>query len=491
MPQLLTLSRAARIAGVTRSELQKRLREANTDSFEGQIRISDLHALYPDVDLESDPVFERVQRIKSNARPKMEYTDGWMPDAEVLMTRLKQMNQVLVHTKAALYNREELLGEILERLIRLRDDAGTPGVRDLRQWLQQHLEAPVPERDHRAEIFARDAFYRVLAPSVHLLPGGEEFFVDGSDTILEAGLKAGLHLDYGCASGNCGACKCRVASGKVKQARPHDYVLSARERETGHILACSWTAVTDVVLEARVARAPGDLPAQAIRTEVARIERLAPDLALLQLRTPRTQTLRFMAGQCVDLRDESGNRALLPIASCPCDGRNLQFYIEDRADSPFSRGVFDGSLADSTVLLEGPEGDFVLREDTTCPALFIAVDSGFAPVRSMIEHAISMDRQESLTLFAAGWPERVPLVNNRCRAWRDALDNFYYHPLPGDTRPEVLVEQLASVVSESTACTIYVAGPATQAGFIAEELHRRLGIPEPQIQVWKSGQQAA
>ena len=110
MPQLLTLSRAARIAGVTRSELQKRLREANTESFEGQIRVSDLHALYPEVDLEHDPVFERIERIKSSARPKTEYTDGWMPDAEVLMTRLKQMNRVLVRTKADVANQVVAVG---------------------------------------------------------------------------------------------------------------------------------------------------------------------------------------------------------------------------------------------------------------------------------------------------------------------------------------------------------------------------------------------
>ena len=38
--------------------------------------------------------------------------------------------------------------------------------------------------------------------TVKLLPSGHDFFVAGQDSILESAVKSGVHLKYGCASGN-------------------------------------------------------------------------------------------------------------------------------------------------------------------------------------------------------------------------------------------------------------------------------------------------
>ena len=62
----------------------------------------------------------------------------------------------------------------------------------------------------------------------------------------------------------------------------------------------------------------------------------------LQVQTPRTQTLRFMAGQRARLTLEQGASAELPIASCPCNGRNLHFFVRAVPGDKFSGTVFDG-----------------------------------------------------------------------------------------------------------------------------------------------------
>ena len=49
MPQSLTLSRAARLAGVTRAELQRRIRLGDIETFEGEVVISDLLRVFPQV----------------------------------------------------------------------------------------------------------------------------------------------------------------------------------------------------------------------------------------------------------------------------------------------------------------------------------------------------------------------------------------------------------------------------------------------------------
>jgi len=55
-----------------------------------------------------------------------------------------------------------------------------------------------------------------MSAHVQVKPSGREFFVDGNDSLLEAALRSGLSLDYGCSAGSCGKCKARVVSGQVQ-----------------------------------------------------------------------------------------------------------------------------------------------------------------------------------------------------------------------------------------------------------------------------------
>ena len=58
MPQLLTLSRAAHLTGVSRAALQKRVREGELPSFDGMVSTDDLLSLFPDTCLEDAGAFE-------------------------------------------------------------------------------------------------------------------------------------------------------------------------------------------------------------------------------------------------------------------------------------------------------------------------------------------------------------------------------------------------------------------------------------------------
>jgi CDP-4-dehydro-6-deoxyglucose reductase len=87
--------------------------------------------------------------------------------------------------------------------------------------------------------------------------------VEGNDTLLEAALRAGIPLNYGCSNGNCGDCKARLVSGQVKKVHPHDFVLKEPDKANGAFLLCSYTAITDVVIEATVSGAE-DIPEQGI-----------------------------------------------------------------------------------------------------------------------------------------------------------------------------------------------------------------------------------
>lgn len=459
----LSLSRAARLAGVTRAELQRRIRSGDIPTFEGAVTVNDLLRAYPSVSLTDDAALERVERIKKEAQPKTNERDAVLPSAQVLVSRLRMLSESLAGRISALGAAESLLDDVGTRLDALQGapaDALARGLRETREWLatERVALAAHPKPDSRAQLFAKDTFLRIMAANVKLIPSGHEFFVEGTESILDASVRAGLKLSYGCSSGNCGACKARVASGETWKIRDHDYVLSEREKQMGYILTCSSTAVTDVLIEAAEAMTVADLPHQEIRGSLRKLERVSEDLISLNVQTPRTQTLRFMAGQRARLTLEDGASIALPIASCPCNGRNLWFYVRRGADA-FSRAVFQGLHHGHMVTIEGPDGDFVLSEDSPDPAVFIAYGDGVAPIKSLIEHAVSIDIIESFQLY---WAVSLPEGHYHGkwgRALKESLDNFSFTPLVTE-RPEDLVAVVLADLADLTSPRFYLAGPA-------------------------------
>ena len=88
MSQLLSLSRAARLAGVSRGELQATIRERDIQTFEGQIAVEDLLKAYPAIDMEHDPVLERLASIKAAADKGSSF--GAPTEAEISMAECGQ-----------------------------------------------------------------------------------------------------------------------------------------------------------------------------------------------------------------------------------------------------------------------------------------------------------------------------------------------------------------------------------------------------------------
>jgi ferredoxin-NADP reductase len=71
---------------------------------------------------------------------------------------------------------------------------------------------------------------------VQLCAGPREITVAPGETLLDAGLAAGVPMKYSCAMGGCGACKVKLRDGSVVSEEPN--CLSASERDAGYVLAC-------------------------------------------------------------------------------------------------------------------------------------------------------------------------------------------------------------------------------------------------------------
>jgi phenol/toluene 2-monooxygenase (NADH) P5/A5 len=84
---------------------------------------------------------------------------------------------------------------------------------------------------------------------VTLDPFDRQFECGEDETLLEAGLRQGVNLRFGCKHGGCGACKIRVADGEIDPMDASSFALMDFAREEGFTLLCSTKALSDVVLD--------------------------------------------------------------------------------------------------------------------------------------------------------------------------------------------------------------------------------------------------
>jgi len=456
MSHYLPLSRVARLVGESRTALQRRIRDGELTTFDGEIELEELLRVFPDVKWQDDGEYEHVEEIKRKAFGKRVFERA-LPDKEVLAERLFELGKEFAGAKSLLIHYDRVFAWLDERMAGLAED--DPDAADalmaMRIWLRQQLDAAPNEAERGRALLAQESVMRVMSVRVVVQPSGHEFFVEGNDTILEAALRAGIPLNYGCSNGNCGECKVRLVSGQVRKVHPHDYVLKEAEKAGGAILMCSYTAVTDVVIEASLSGAE-DIPEQTIQTRVKAVEFIDDRLAALHLTTPRSQRLHFLAGQRVSL-SAGGLEGEYAIASCPCEDRHIELHIP-RDNRPFARRVFEGLGKDAPVMLNGPRGNFVITMDSRRPAIFVAWDDGFAPIKSLIQHAMSLELADTMDLYWVA--DALPhYQDNLCRSWADALDNFHYWPLDAQAGQDAAVAAILGDRADLAHHDIYAAGP--------------------------------
>jgi len=267
-----------------------------------------------------------------------------------------------------------------------------------------------------------------MSHTITLLPSNHSFILDGATSILDAALDKGVNLDYGCTNGRCGKCKAKLKIGTVKSIKHQDFNFTAAEKQQDLILMCTCTATSDLFIEADVATNDIDISYQEINAKLKKVNPISDYTTIIHLQTPRTNTLRFLAGQNLKLTINNTS-AYYPIASCPCDDRNLEFHVNSKNNSDFCNELFNNCKIGSVIKLNGPYGKFMLQEQAQFPTLFVAVDNGFAPIKSLMEHAISLDYQENIILYLFSTYGSQHYYHNLCRSWEDALDNFTYKPI--------------------------------------------------------------
>ena len=234
---------------------------------------------------------------------------------------------------------------------------------------------------------------------ISIQPSGHSFVAEEGASILRAALDAGFTLPYGCRNGACGACKGRIISGQVNHGFASESALSEAEKSASLALFCCAQPLSDIVIECHEVSSVKDVPVKKLPCRVEKLERLAPDVMVLHLKLPVNERLQFLAGQYIEILLKDGKRRAFSLAGAPHDDELLQLHIRLMPGGRFTEHVF-GVMKERDILrFEGPRGSFFLREDSDKPIILVAGGTGFAPIKSIVEHAIHQQIGRPMSLY--------------------------------------------------------------------------------------------
>ena len=277
---------------------------------------------------------------------------------------------------------------------------------------------------------AREGHFIMLRPDNRIVP------VRDGETILDAALREGAPFPYECRNGGCGKCKCTVLSGSVQHGPHQESALTAAERAAGAALACSAAPVGDVEIEYVPTAMPGGVRVREYTAKVASRTLASPGVMIVRLVLEGDEALRFYAGQYLNFVLDDGAKRSFSFATAPHEGRTIELQIRRIPGGRFTTHVFETMKVGDRLRFEGPLGAFFLREDTDKPIIFVAGATGFAPVKSMVEHAFAIGMKRSMVLY---WGTRTledMYARELCEAWARDHRNFRFVPVLSDPAPE-------------------------------------------------------
>lgn len=263
-----------------------------------------------------------------------------------------------------------------------------------------------------------------------LTPGGDAFEIHAGETVLDAALRQGIALQYGCRHGNCSSCKYFLDSGEVDHGDASIYSLTETERDDGYALLCCARPVSDLVIAAPSAGDDRSLPLLKPRELTATLVSLTPlTPALRELSLALPEPLPFYPGQFVELSvPGSGFWRSYSIASAPQDPTRLDFVLKDIAGGRFSSQL--RALAPGAPLsVRGPFGTSYLRAGTA-PVLLVAIGSGISPVLSILRHAAATgDPRRFECYYGARTAADLPCAPALAEIGAALGERFVYRPV--------------------------------------------------------------
>jgi len=319
---------------------------------------------------------------------------------------------------------------------------------------------------------------------ITIKPSWHAFACDEGETVLASAMRADLMIPYGCRNGACGTCKGKILEGEVDYGAHQPGTLTPSEKAQGLALFCVATPKTPLAIEVREVRRAGDIRIRKLPCRIEKIDKVAPDVAVVSLKLPANERLQYLAGQYVDLLLKDGRRRSFSLATPPENDALLELHIRHVPGGYFSGLLFNEFKGREILRLEGPLGTFFLR-DSDKPMIFVAGGTGFAPIKAAIEHALNHDVQRPMVLYWGARSLRDLYLPDLPGRWQTRRSDFRYIPVLSEPLSEdrwpgrtgLVHQAVMTDFPDLTGYQVYACGGPAMIDAARADFTTRCGLP--------------
>lgn len=175
----------------------------------------------------------------------------------------------------------------------------------------------------------------------------------------------------------------------------------------------------------------------------AEIEFVSPltDTVLQYFLKPK-KYVEYIAGQYLQMVVD-GEAYSYSIANAPLGAHHYELHIRHSRQNPNNNKVLDSLKKHGQVQINVPLGDCSLNSlQVDRPILFIAIGSGFAPIKAMIEQLFADNDPRKAKLY---WGARVHsdlYMHDKIVTWQQGTQNFTYIPCIISRDEDSLITQI-------------------------------------------------
>ena len=313
-----------------------------------------------------------------------------------------------------------------------------------------------------------------MTHSVELRPSGRRFEVLAGQSVLDAALEAGLGVPFGCRNAICRACEARLLKGNITYPSGLPAALNVAESHAGKVLLCQARAASNLVIEAQ------ESPAGVPRTLPCRVSAktwLSHDVVELRLELRDGDWIVALPGQYVDLVLRDGRRRAFSLASPARPGGELELQLRVVPGGEFSSYAANHLKQRALLRVHGPLGAFYLRKSAGRPVILIAGGTGFAPIKAIIEDALSSGMTQPMHLYWGVRARRDLYLEELAKGWAAKHSQFRFSAVLSE--PQAADEWTGAVgfvhravladYPDLSGHTLYVSGPPRMVQAVRQE----------------------
>jgi CDP-4-dehydro-6-deoxyglucose reductase len=209
---------------------------------------------------------------------------------------------------------------------------------------------------------------------------------------------------------------------------------------------------------------------------------------LLKLQLPATERLQFLAGQYIDIILRDGRRRGFSLANAPHDDDFLELHVRHVPGGKFTDQVFGDLKLKSILRFEGPLGGFYLREDSDRPLILMGGGTGFAPLKSIIEHSLQAGLERPIHLYWGVRARKDLYLDALAIKWASKLEHLRYVPVLSEPQAEDQWQGRTGFVHQAVCddhpdladFDVYMSGPPAMVD-AARKAFPNHGLPDDQL----------